>query len=76
MIKKVATSEIGMSINGRMAISQSRKNRKMTSTTRMNEITSVSSTSAKDLRMFLVLSINTFNWISDLDPLSICSIRL
>src|SRR6476659_7907853 len=59
--KNVATNEIGMSINGRMAVSQLRKKKKITSTTKAKEMMSVSSTSLSDWRMFLVLSIKTLN---------------
>src|SRR4051794_25915598 len=48
MIKNVATSEIGISIKGRSAISQLRKNINITSTTNPNAIPSVSSTSEID----------------------------
>src|SRR6478752_2764359 len=51
IMKKVATSDIGMSINGRIAVSQLRKKKKITSTTSANEIISVSSTSLNDRRM-------------------------
>ena len=64
MIKKVAINEIGISINGRIAISQSLKKKKITSTTRVNEIANVSSTSLIDLRILVVLSSNTFISIS------------
>ena len=52
MMKKVAIKEIGISINGLMAVSQSRKKKKITSTTKAKEIKSDSSTSLIDLRMF------------------------
>ena len=45
MIKKVATSDIGISINGRIAMSILRKKKKITSTTKEKEISNVSSTS-------------------------------
>ena len=61
MMKNVAIKEIGISISGRMAISQFRKKKKITNTTKPKEITSVSSTSFKDWRTFLVLSINNLN---------------
>ena len=64
--KNVATKEIGISIKGRIAVSQSRKKKKITSTTNAKEINNVSSTSLIDLRMFCVLSSNTFISISDL----------
>ena len=47
MMKKVAISEIGISINGRIAISQLRKKKKITSTTSTKAMMSVSFTSAK-----------------------------
>src|SRR5450432_2540388 len=56
MIKKVATSEMGISINGRTAINQLRKKMKITSTTSVKAMMSVSFTSAKDCRMVAVLS--------------------
>src|SRR4051794_34736892 len=40
MMKNVATSEIGMSINGRRAVSQLRKKKKITSTTNEKEMMS------------------------------------
>ena len=64
IIKKVATSEIGMSISGRIAINQSLKKKKITSTTSVKEIINVSSTSLSDLRILVVLSNNTFISIS------------
>src|SRR5690348_995483 len=51
IIKNVDTSEIGISINGRSAISQSRKNKNITNTTSANAIPIVSSTSASDWRI-------------------------
>ncbi len=42
MMKNVAISDTGMSISGRTAMRKSRKNRKMISTTRMNDTTRVS----------------------------------
>ena len=66
MIKKVAIKDIGISIKGLMAVNQSRKKKKTTSTTKAKEIKSDSSTSLIDLRMFCVLSSNTFNSMSDL----------
>src|SRR3954471_22838080 len=74
--KKVATSDIGMSINGRRAVSQLRKKKKITSTTSAKEIISVSSTSLRDRRILVVLSTNTLNVISVLLPLSISASRL
>ena len=53
MMKNVDTSEMGISINGRKAISQSRKKRKITITTSPKAIAKVSSTSASDWRIFL-----------------------
>ena len=76
MIKKVAISEIGISINGRMAISQFRKKKKITSTTSAKAMINVSSTSLNDCRIFLVLSIKTLNSISDLFDFLISSRRL
>lgn len=61
MMKKVAMSEIGISISGRRAIFQLRKKKKMTSTTRENAINSVSSTSSRERRTFRVLSISVLN---------------
>ena len=66
MIKKVAISEIGISIKGLMAISQFLKKKKITSTTNPNEIKIVSFTSVKARRIVLVLSMGTANSISDL----------
>ena len=51
---------------GRIAISQLRKKKKITRITRPKAIASVSSTSLNDCRIFFVLSIKTFNSISDL----------
>ncbi len=59
MIKKVAIREIGISIKGRTAINQLRKKKKITNTTSINAMIKVSLTSASELRMFWVLSINT-----------------
>ena len=56
MMKNVATSEMGISIKGRIAISQSRKKKKITSTTNPKEMNKVSFTSLIDFRMFTVLS--------------------
>ena len=64
MMKKVATNEIGISINGRIAMSQSLKKKNITSTTNANDIPNVSSTSLIDLRILVVLSNKTFNSIS------------
>ena len=64
--KKVAINDIGISISGRIAISQLRKKKKITNTTSPNEIMRVSFTSLSDLRMISVLSIITLNSISDL----------
>ena len=61
MIKNVEISEIGISINGRIAMSQLRKKKNITSTTSINAMMSVSFTSASELRIFFVLSIKTFN---------------
>ena len=66
IIKKVATNEIGISIKGLIAINQSRKKAKITSTTNPKDIIKVSSTSLMDLRIFSVLSSSTFNSTSDL----------
>ena len=52
--KNVAMSEIGISIIGRIAISQFRKKKKITSTTSVNEISRVSSTSLIALLTFFV----------------------
>ena len=51
MIKKVAISEIGISINGLNAINQLRKKKKITSTTSIKAMISVSFTSDNDCRM-------------------------
>ena len=61
IIKNVATSEIGMSINGLMAMAQFLKNTKMTSITRQKEMPSVSFTSCSERLTVFVLSINTLN---------------
>ena len=66
IIKKVAISEIGISIKGLMAISQFLKKKKITSTTNPKEIKIVSFTSVKARRIVLVLSMGTANSISDL----------
>ena len=66
IIKKVAINEIGISINGLIAISQFLKKKKITNTTSVNEITMVSFTSDNARRTFLVLSIGIANSISDL----------
>ena len=66
MIKKVAIREMGISINGLIAINQFLKKKKITNTTSVNEITMVSFTSDKARRTFFVLSIGTENSISDL----------
>ena len=66
IIKNVAIKEIGISINGRMAINQFLKKKKITNTTNTKEITIVSFTSAKARRIFKVLSIGIANSISDL----------
>ena len=71
--KKVAINEMGISINGRIAINQFLKKKKITSTTKHKEMIKVSCTSSNDLRMFLVLSIKILNSISDLFPFLICS---
>ena len=56
--KKVAINEIGMSIKGRMAIKIFLKNKKMTITTRLNEINKVSATSRILFLTLTVLSIS------------------
>ena len=66
MIKKVAMSEIGISIKGLIAINQFLKKKKITSTTNPKEIKMVSLTSVKARRIVFVLSIGTANSISDL----------
>ena len=58
IIKKVATNEIGISIKGRIAIKIFLKNAKITNTTKLKEMSKVSSTSSILLRTFFVLSIN------------------
>ena len=52
--KNVAISEIGMSMIGRMAMSQFLKKKKITSTTSVKEISKVSSTSLIALLTFFV----------------------
>src|SRR5882757_4044654 len=64
MMKKVATNEIGISISGLIAISQSLKKKNITSTTKEKDIANVSSTSFIDFLMLTVLSSNTFISIS------------
>jgi len=64
IMKNVAIKEIGMSINGLIAINQFLKKKNITSTTNAKEIKMVSFTSSKALRTFLVLSIGTSNSIS------------
>ena len=76
IIKKHEISEIGMSISGRMAISQFLKKKNITSITRHKEMISVSFTSSKDLRTFLVVSISTFISISDFSVRFNSAIRL
>ena len=66
MIENVAIKEIGISINGRIAINQSLKKKKITNTTNVKDITSVSFTSLIDFRILTVLSSNTLISISDL----------
>ena len=66
IIKNVAIKEIGISINGRMAINQFLKKKKITNTTKTKEITMVSFTSDNALLIFKVLSIGIANSISDL----------
>ena len=56
MIKNAPINETGISISGRNAISQSRKNRKIINTTNKNAIKRVSPTSVIDLRINFVLS--------------------
>ena len=75
MIKKVAISEMGISINGRSAISQLRKKKNITKTTSEKEIIKVSFTSLSERRIISVLSIITLNSISDLFDFFIPSSR-
>ena len=56
MMKNVAIKETGISINGRNAIDQSLKNKKIIKTTKMIEINKVSATSTTDFFMKSVLS--------------------
>ena len=73
MIKKVAIKEIGISINGRIAISQSRKNTNITSITKIKAMMSVSFTSLIECRILTVLSMNKFISMSDLFDFFIAS---
>ena len=66
IIKKVAISDMGISISGRMAINQFLKKKKITSTTNEKEMIKVSFTSFSDCLTFLVLSMSTRYCISDL----------
>ena len=59
--KNVAINEIGISINGLIAIKIFLKKKKITNTTRLKEINNVSITSLILLRTFFVLSIKVVN---------------
>ena len=74
--KNVAISEIGISIIGRIAISQFLKKKKITSTTKEKEMSSVSSTSLMALLTFFVWSIKGVNSKSPFSFFLISSIRL
>ena len=64
MMKKVAINETGISINGRNAIDQSLKNKKIINTTKTIDIKSVSATSTIDFLMNIVLSKTMLSFIS------------
>ena len=74
--KNVAINDIGISIMGRIAISQFLKKKKITSTTSVKEIRSVSSTSLMALLTFFVWSINGVNSKSPFSFFLISSTRL
>ena len=74
--KNVAMSEIGMSMIGRMAMSQFLKKKKITSTTSVKEISKVSSTSLIALLTFFVWSINGVNSKSPFSFFLMSSTRL
>ena len=76
MTKNVATSDMGISINGRTATSRLRKKNRITMTTSENAMISVSSTSLIDWRTRRVLSIRTLNVMSDLLDFWISARRL
>ena len=76
IIKKQETKEIGMSISGRMAISQFLKKKKITRITRHSEMMSVSFTSSNDLRTLFVVSISVFISMSAFSERFSSSIRL
>ncbi len=64
MTKNVPMSETGMSMSGRNAMAQSRKNRKMMRMTSRSAMSSVSSTSLSDCRTNRVLSNTSSNTYS------------
>ena len=76
MMKKVDMSDIGISISGRMAISQFLKKKKITRITSKIDISKVSFTSVSDRRTFSVLSIKVVNVISPFCDFLISSSRL
>ncbi len=64
MMKNVAINDTGMSISGRKAIDQSRKNKKIIKITKITEISNVSATSTIDFLMKTVLSKATLSLMS------------
>ena len=63
-MKNVEINDIGISIRGRRAISQLRKNKNITRITNDNAIRRFCLTSVNDLRTLFVLSIRVVNIIS------------